>query len=195
MTTDTMPRSQPDFARTAWQGIAGAVRFSTSDKKWAFSPSLRVLRGQGRLRYRDCPGLEGNHPDGRLSRASEFQHQVRIPLRLVRPALLHQGGRRTGQDPERLPDRIRVPVRIRRGVMDAYRSWLTERSTSTGAATAPPGKIAIRQYRASHPPHQVHGAACRRRQELARSGQSGAGDQDSLASAISVTSIRRWVAR
>ena len=77
--------------------------------------------------------------------------------------------------------------------MDAYRSWLTERST--GAATAPPGKNAIRHYRASHPPDRVHGAACRRRQELARSGQAGAGDQDSLASAMSVTSIRRWVAR
>lgn len=77
--------------------------------------------------------------------------------------------------------------------MDARRSWLTERST--GAATAPPGQIAIRQFRTSHPPDRVHGAACRRWQELAGSGQAGAGDQDSLASAMSVTSIRRWVAR
>ena len=35
--------AQPLFERTAWQGIAGAVRFSTSDKKWAFSPRFEYF--------------------------------------------------------------------------------------------------------------------------------------------------------
>ena len=35
--------SQPHFERTAWQGIAGAVRFSTTDKKWAFSPRFEYF--------------------------------------------------------------------------------------------------------------------------------------------------------
>ena len=33
----------PYFERTAWQGIAGAVRFSTTDKKWAFSPRFEYF--------------------------------------------------------------------------------------------------------------------------------------------------------
>ncbi len=33
----------PAFERTAWQGIAGAVRFSTADKKWAFSPRFEYF--------------------------------------------------------------------------------------------------------------------------------------------------------
>lgn len=34
---------QPHFERTAWQGIAGAVRVSTADKKWAFSPRFEYF--------------------------------------------------------------------------------------------------------------------------------------------------------
>lgn len=33
----------PTFERTTWQGIAGAVRFSTPDKKWAFSPRFEYF--------------------------------------------------------------------------------------------------------------------------------------------------------